>query len=119
MVKSYIKFIIIVGNFQQGDNMAMNISDYQFDGPFPNTHSLQNRGGVYGIVSNQSGNYTLIDVGQSKTVRDRVENHDRESCWKRRNTGRLEYCAYYTSQDSRDRIEKELRKKLNPPCGER
>ena len=93
--------------------------NYDFEGPYTSPSQLSNRGGVYGVLSNQAGNYSLIDVGKSDTVRARIEQHDRKTCWQRHNRGQLEYCAYYTTQSRRDLIEREIRRNLNPPCGER
>lgn len=99
--------------------MAMTIESYNFEGPFQHKHSLQNRSGVYAIYSNWKGSPTLLDIGESGDVYNRIKNHDRESCWHLNLYGDLEYYVLYTDENSRYSIEQELRKKLNPPCGER
>jgi hypothetical protein len=96
--------------------MAIKIGKYNFDGPFGNTANLKNQSGVYAILNNTGTNRNVIDIGESATVRDRVENHDRSDCWKRH--GRtLEVAALYCSAHDRMRIEKELRLQFDPPCG--
>jgi len=58
----------------------INIGNYSFEGPYSNVGYLQNRSGVYVILS--ASNH-VVDVGESATVKDRIENHDRKFCWQR------------------------------------
>lgn len=94
--------------------MTIQILNYQFDGAFPDTTHLRNSSGVY-IVLDNSGK--VIDVGESATVKTRLENHDRKECWQQ--YGNVKFAVYYTNENARMRIEKEIRNVSNPPCGER
>lgn len=101
--------------------MSITIGKYQFDGPFPSAGLLENRSGVYAIIDRwDSGNH-LVDVGESATVRTRVETHDRENCWRRHSQGRLGVAVYYTphlQQPGRREIEQGIRNQYQVPCGE-
>ncbi len=100
--------------------MAINLKSYPFDGPYSQTTALQARSGVYAVLGMRSGDahYTVIDIGESRSVRERVENHDRAPCWRGRNVPL--YCAaYYCNEADRMKIEQELRLTFNPPCGDR
>lgn len=104
--------------------MTITISGYEFAGPYNSTSSLEDRGGVYAILGQNAANkYTLIDVGESATVKTRVENHDRKPCWQRNSNGRgLYYTVHYTDgaqQAGRQAIEQKIRQEHNPPCGSR
>ena len=103
--------------------MSIEIAGYRFEGPYESTSDLENRSGVYSILT-PTGNsrYKIIDVGESATVRTRVEGHDRKSCWRRNaNNGQIRYAAYYTpglQQAGRKKIEQKIREQYNPPCGD-
>jgi len=87
-------------------------------GPYPieQADKLKNEPGVYTIWCRD----TLIDVGQSDNVRDRVMSHDRRECWNKNCKGRLEVAAtYIKDEQERRRLEKEIREQYQPPCGER
>ena len=101
--------------------MGINIGKYNFQGPFSSTSSLKNQSGVYAILgrNSQSERWTVVDIGESGTVRDRVENHDREPCWKRQGYRQLAVAAYYCPEAQRMKIEQELRNQYDPPCGDR
>ena len=98
--------------------MAIKIGSYNFEGPFPTTDALHNRSGVYTILgSDQPGQFVVLDVGESATLRDRVANHDRQNQWHQCGYGTLLAAAHYTDAVARVRIERELRAAYNPPCG--
>lgn len=102
--------------------MAITIGKYSFEGPFTSIDKLQDRSGVYAIHCYRDTKYYLIDVGESATVRTRVESHDRNECWKRNCNGELTVSVLYTpnkQQEGRREIERELRKQYNPVCGEK
>ncbi len=101
--------------------MSIQIGNYSFEGPFTNPALLSNRSGVYAVLARSwSGNsYTVIDIGESETVRDRVSNHDRSGSWSRNRQTGLYYAAYYCDQPTRMRVEQGLRLQFNPVCGDR
>jgi hypothetical protein len=99
--------------------MSIAISGYDFEGPFVTTASLKDQSGVYAILSKASnGTYDLLDVGESAKVKERVESHDRVSCWRRHaNSSGVSYSAYYADSTSRMNLEKKVREQYDPPCG--
>ena len=99
--------------------MTIHIGKYNFDGPFTDTSKLKNQSGVYVILcSNGNSNWKVVDIGESQSVRERVENHDREDCWHRQCQSTLAVAVLYSNQKERMRIEQELRVQYKPPCGD-
>ena len=102
--------------------MSINIGNYTFEGPFADPASLKNASGVYSVLTRSNGtdSYSVVDIGESGTVRDRVTSHDRDECWKRqKKAAGLAYAAYYCDERTRLAVEQTLRTKYNPPCGDR
>jgi hypothetical protein len=102
--------------------MAITIGNNSFEGPFTYSNLLEDRSGIYAILCYTDSKYYLIDVGESATVKTRVENHDRVECWKRKCKGQLTFSVLYTpnkQQVGRKEIEQEIRQKYNFLCGER
>jgi len=103
--------------------LSIDIFQYSFEGPFTSTDRIEDRSGVYVILCNQNnGHYNVTDVGESATVKSRVENHDRRSCWGLHCNSKLVVAVLYTPnlhQTGRKQIEQEIRRKYNPPCGDR
>jgi len=100
--------------------MNITVGQYTFDGPYTLIGKLEDRSGIYAIHCYRGGKYYLIDVGESATVRSRVETHERKSCWQRNCSGTLTVSVYYTphlQQVGRMQIEQEIRKQYDPPCG--
>lgn len=102
--------------------MSIPIGGYTFEGPFFGTVSLKDRSGVYAILCQApDGKYQVLDVGESATVKSRIENHDRASCWSRNcSNGTLTVAVLYTpgsQQGGRRAIEQALRDSFDPPCG--
>lgn len=97
--------------------MGIKIGGYDFDGPFSSTSSLEDMSGVYAILyKKDNGNYSLVDVGESATVKSRVENHDRQSCWERNCHSTLMVAVFYTprlQQSGRRRLNKRYAINLN------
>lgn len=102
--------------------VSITIGDYTFDRPYPNTDKLEDRSGVYAILCYRDQKYFVVDVGETATVKARVENHDRKECWKRNCAGTLMVAVLYTphlQQAGRMEIEQSVRDKYDPPCGKR
>lgn len=100
--------------------MTISIGDWQFEGPYKHTSSLHDRAGVYAILDSRGDGFHVIDVGESATVRTRVENHDRENCWIRNQQGTLTVAVLYTPnfQPVRRRaIEQNIRSLYPLACG--
>jgi len=95
---------------------------YNFEGPYSNPGSLEDRSGVYAILCEENGKLYLIDVGESSEVRTRVETHDRKACWERNCSGIIKYAAYYIEygkKPSRVEVKQDIRDNYNIPCGEK
>ena len=99
--------------------MSITISNYTFEGPFTSTASLRAQSGVYVILCQLPDSLTVIDVGESGNVKDRVSNHDRQNCWSRNCSGTLQVAAYYCNEAERMQLESTLRQTYKPPCGQR
>lgn len=104
--------------------MGIKIGQWTFEGPYPyGMPNLEDRSGVYVILClGADQKYYVIDVGESATVKTRVENHDRKDCWKRNCSGKLYVAVLYTpnlQQPGRTDIERKIRQQYRPSCGER
>lgn len=102
--------------------MSITIGRYIFEGPYTNAGSLQDKSGVYAILCHIGRNYNLVDVGESATVKSRVEGHDRKDCWQRNCNSTLEVAVLYSpnaQQPGRMAIEQEIRDQYKPPCGQK
>lgn len=103
--------------------MAVTLGQYDFDGPFVDTAFLQDRSGVYAVLTLAGNQYFVLDIGESAQVKTRIEGHDRRACWNsNRQRGQLCVAVLYTpylQQTGRMQIEQELRAQYHPPCGAR
>ncbi|WFS62292.1 hypothetical protein LF599_16770 [Pseudodesulfovibrio thermohalotolerans] len=104
--------------------MSITIAGYPAEGPYTSTGKLHDRSGVYTILTRKDSTekWTVLDVGESKELKSRVENHDRAGCWDRHSKGILGYAPHYTpnkQQAGRKEIEQAIRAKYNPACGDR
>lgn len=92
-----------------------------FEGPFSSTDQIRNQSGVYVVASapHGLGLRTWLDVGESGELRDRLDNHDRRGCWFNNSPQGWVYFIHYCNEAERMRVEQELRRRLNPTCGER
>ena len=97
---------------------------YTAEGPYTDRDSLKDNSGVYVILTrpDAASKWTVIDVGESATVKKRVEDHERKDCWTRHSKGVIGYSPYYMphkQQSGRMEVEQEIRDEYNPPCGKR
>jgi hypothetical protein len=103
--------------------MSVSVGRYRFEGPFTDTRYLRNEQGVYTVLCYPLvGQPTVVDVGESEDVRSRIENHDRQGCWRRNCSATLGVAVLYTPgsrADQRRAVEHELRQQFQPACGER
>jgi len=103
-------------------SVSITIGGYTFDGPFAGTDKLEDLSGVYAIRCYREQKYFVVDVGESATLKTRVENHDRKESWKRNCTGTLMVAALYTPHlqpAGRTEIEQKTRDEYAPSCGKR
>jgi hypothetical protein len=100
--------------------MAIQIGRYNFEGPYLSMSSLEDRSGVYAILTRNGTVYSPVDVGESAQLKTRVATHDRKECWQQHALGALAVAALYTpglQQAGRRVIEQELRQQYTWPCG--
>lgn len=84
--------------------------------------TLRDQSGAYVILGNHDHSVTakVIDVGEADKVKTRIDTHDRKDCWRRESRGgRVGVAAFYADEKTRKEIQDQLRKKYNPPCGEK
>lgn len=95
----------------------MNLSGYNFDGPYDPNRGFKNKiAAIYAIIDSKS---KLMDIGQSEDLNNRFPNHPRKQCWIRHKNGNINlYIHQESSEQRRLIIEKEIRNSYNPPCGE-
>lgn len=98
--------------------MSIDVGGYSFEGPYDNTGSINDESGVYAIHDHRDNEYYIIDVGESKEIKSRVETHERKDCWNEKKKGSLTVSAIYADKENREKIEQKIRSKLNIPCGE-
>jgi hypothetical protein len=102
--------------------MAFEMYGLTWEGAFTDANKLEPRSGVYMVWCKNGEQWSVMDVGESANVQERVLNHDRAPQWKQRCRGVLHVAAHYTpnaQQAGRREIEKRLREITNPPCGDR
>lgn len=96
--------------------------EYSFSGPWSYISTLDDKSGVYAIICDNDGTLNLLDVGESSTIKSRIEKHDRADQWTENCTGELKYAQYLTEhgkKPTRMEIEQDIRDNYDLPCGER
>lgn len=102
--------------------MSIKIGKYVFNGPFKSTSELEDKAGVYAIISDKDNKLYPVDLGEASKVKTRIENHDRKDSWKENSRGTLVYAVHYTTdlkQPERMVLEKELRNLHEWSCGKK
>lgn len=99
------------------------IATHNFEGPYETTASLRNRAGIYVILDYRSDRkWHLLDVGESATIKTRIENHERQSCWEQNRQGVIGVAVLYipiSSANQRRFLEAAIRQQYWVTCGER
>ncbi len=99
--------------------MAIKIDGKDFDGPFGSVEDLKNASGVYVILTKDGDKWMLLDCGESKDVKDRINNHDRKDDWQKHAVGEIAFAVKYCWRFRRLWIERAIRGRCDLPCGER
>lgn len=101
--------------------MIIPIGDYNFEGPHPTLSKIENKQGLYAIISEYYDKHYLLDVGQSDDVKKAIRDHKRRRCWEKYRKGQIRYAYYYTPDaepDKRTSMVRRIRKIYeNIPCG--
>ena len=98
--------------------MTITIGKHTFDGIYSSPTHLADRSGVYAVLGATMSGQKVVDIGESGWIRTRLQAHDRAQVWARQGLP-LSYAALYCDEASRMRIERDLRARYNPPCGDR
>ncbi len=98
--------------------MPIQVEGYQFSGPYYHTKKFnQNFGCVYIILNN---NNQVVDVGETNDINSRIINHERKMCWYKNGVGETGLYIYISNdQNFRLLLEKLIRNKYHPFCGDR
>ena len=100
--------------------MGFDLCGYHFEGTYISPYELKSNPGVYVIWCKTDVRWTILDVGESDNVNDRVNNHDRTDCWARNCSGAIFFSATYLSDlQERSNLEQTIRSSRNVACGER
>ena len=85
-----------------------------YDGPYQINNTLFNEvAGVYLIVDI---NGSIIDVGETENLKDRIPSHERSLCWNRQGGVNL-WFHHEPNQSQRLYKEKHIRDTFQPVCG--
>ena len=100
--------------------MKMIITDFLFDGPHKTLKKIDNKPGVFVIISQLHEKFYLLDVDHSNNVKNAIKEHKRSKDWENYHKGLLRYAIHYKLKaEERKKIEKKIRSKYkNIPCGE-
>lgn len=95
------------------------LGNHSFAGPHTTNSTLPSLSGVY-IITTLAPNqrHTVIDVGESENVRERISSHDRTSQWQQAQQNGL-YAWVLAAEAQRMLIERAHRLAYNPVCGVR
>lgn len=98
--------------------MEFKISGYTFAGPYDSVEQLNDESGVYVVVTGETGNWKLLDCGESPKVKERVSNHERRECWQRNAVeGRIAFFVKNAEVKGRQMIAEEILNENEFPCG--
>lgn len=116
--------------------MSINISGYEFEGPYNSPDEIKEDLGVYVILCLVDGKpHCVLDIGTSQggsprtrkgiptvtrtgNLRYRLRKHPRKECWKENTHGTIGYAVLYISNTAeRLGIERELQWKFEYTCG--
>jgi len=98
--------------------MTIQIEGYAFSGPYYHTKRFDRDFGCVYILLN--GRNQVIDVGETGSVNSRLINHERKMCWYNNGCGDTGLYIYISNdQNFRLLLERLIRTKYHPLCGER
>jgi hypothetical protein len=101
--------------------MSIKVGDYLFEGSYMAPGDLRNKPGLFLVTEFLKGQHRILDLDESVEVRKAVEFHNRRDCWLQKSEKyELRVSVLYTpdlTAAQRAALGKELRARLNPPCG--
>ena len=100
--------------------MSFSRWDHEFDGAYTDPNRLRESAGVYVIWCKVGNDWSILDVGESDNVRERINNHNRADCWTQNCVDTIYYSAAYISDpQERSNLEQHIRDTERVACGER
>ncbi len=97
------------------------IAGYDFAGAYQTTAGLRDSAGIYVILDyRRNGKWYFLDVGESSTIKTRIDSHERRSCWEQNRQGTVQIAVRYTptwSAAQRRLVESTIRGEHRFPCG--
>lgn len=101
-------------------NTKTHLGNHQFIGPHTKNQTLPSQSGVYIITTlAQNGKHTVLDVGESSNIAQRIPSHDRMNQWERVANDGFHVWTLLANATQRVLIEQAHRLAYNPVCGER
>lgn len=96
----------------------MQIEGYTFSGPYYHTKTFNRDFGCVYVLLNSLNR--VVDIGQTSSINSRIINHERKTCWIRNGCGNTGLYIYISPDENfRLLLEKLIRTKYNPLCGDR
>jgi len=98
--------------------MNIKIEGFIFSGPYYHTRKFtRDFPCVYVLINNRN---QVIDVGETESINSRIINHERKMCWVRNGCGETGLYIYISEDKNfRQLLERLIRLKYKPPCGEK
>ena len=93
---------------------------YDFEGPFADPAALKVEPGLFVIWCESKETWRVLDLDEAENVRAAMDQPKRKTCWHENCGGNLYYSVMYAKdmpERRRKRIEAEIRRYENPPCG--
>ena len=101
--------------------MPLELGDYQFQGPFKDAAPVRNEPGVYVVLGdNNDNNFKILEVGESETLRDAVNDKSKKECWDKQGIERFVVAVLYSeggSPEDRKKTKDTIKSQFSPPCG--
>lgn len=96
------------------------LGQHVFQGPFMHNNQLAALSGVYLITTlANNGLHTVLDVGESYNLLERISNHDRTQQWRNNAINGIFAWTLHCDEQTRMAIERAVRLAYQPVCGDR
>lgn len=96
------------------------LGQHIFQGPYTNNNQLAALSGVYVITTlAQNGKHTILDVGESENIYQRISNHDRTQQWRNNAMNGVHAWVLHCDEQARTLIEPAIRLAYKPVCGDK
>lgn len=98
--------------------MPIKIEGFIFSGPYYHTRKfVKDFACVYILINSRN---QVVDVGETESINSRILNHERKMCWIINGCGETGLYIYKSeNKNFRQLLERLIRIKYRPPCGEK